>query len=317
MRDEVKGHAGSTPEERVRLTRGLRQVVRGEVRVDEPMSRHTSWRVGGPADWYVTPVDRADLEAAVRYAYRHGVPVVVLGHGTNVLVRDEGIRGMVVATQRALDYVVIEDTAVRAGAGTSLPTLARRVAARGLSGLEFGVGIPGTLGGALVMNAGAGEGEMSRVVRWVEVLEPDGVARLEPDALAYGYRRSSLQGRRAAILEAGLELRRDDPGAIAARMQKHLDHRARTQPIGTANAGSVFKNPPGDYAGRLLEAAGAKGLAVGDAHVSMEHANFIVNRGTATASDVLALIDLLRERVEQRFGVRLELEVEVLGGPAG
>ncbi len=291
-----------------------RKMIRGEVLVAEPMSRHTSWRVGGPADLFVNPVDRADLEQAVAFARRHGIPYTVLGHGTNVLVRDGGVRGMVIASGRALDYWSVEGTRVRAGAGVSLPTLARRIARHGLTGLEFGVGIPGTLGGALMMNAGAGGGDMSRVVRWVDILDEAGEPRrLGLEDLGFGYRRSRLQGRRLVILEAEMQLEPDDPAAIQARMQQHLDYRARTQPIGTANAGSVFKNPPGDFAGRLLELAGAKGMRVGGARVPAEHANFIVNDGSATPADILTVIERLRRLVRHHHGVDLELEVEILG----
>jgi len=282
------------------------------VRFDEPMSPHTSYRIGGPADLFVRASSVALLQAALAFAARYELPLFVIGLGSNLLVPDEGLRGLVVRVEIAT--VRADGTALIVGAGLPLAAAARAAHEHALAGLEFGVGIPGTVGGALVMNAGCRGSEIGPLVERVEVVERNGTRRtIDREACAFGYRSSNLRDLAAAITEATLRLRPGEPAAIEQRMEAHRSWRAGAQPLGRPNAGSVFKNPPGDAAGRLIEAAGCKGLSVGAAEVSTMHANVIVNHGGATYADVRALIDTVRARVEAQFGVRLELELIDLG----
>ncbi len=281
---------------------------------DEPMARYTSLRVGGPADVFARPANRAELAELLAIASRHGTPVCALGRGFNAIVRDAGLAGIVVqlGALRALER--LERERVRAEAGVTHTTLTRFCADEGLAGLEFGVGIPGTVGGWIAMNAGIPEHEMRDVVERVEIFDPlDHEGReLTGEELHWRYRRLELPAQ-ALVLSATFVLSVDEPAAIRERMREYLDRRLATQPVNEPSCGSVFKNPEGDQAGRLIDAAGLKELRVGGAEISGLHANFIVNRGGATASDVLALIARATEEVETRFGVRLETEVRMLG----
>ena len=281
---------------------------------DEPMARYTSLRVGGPADAFARPANRAELAELLAIAARHGTPVCALGRGFNAIVRDAGLAGIVVqlGALRALER--LERERVRAEAGVTHTTLTRFCADEGLAGLEFGVGIPGTVGGWIAMNAGIPEHEMRDVVERVEIFDPlDHEGReLTGEELHWRYRRLELPAQ-ALVLSATFVLSVDEPAAIRERMRAYLDRRLATQPVNEPSCGSVFKNPEGDQAGRLIDAAGLKELRVGGAEISGLHANFIVNRGGATASDVLALIARATEEVETRFGVRLETEVRMLG----
>lgn len=301
------------------LGRRLAAIAGITVRAGEPLARYTSFRIGGPADWFVVPETTAGLAAALRAAWEEGCPVTVLGGGTNLLIADEGVRGMVVRLGRPLSRVEWDGASVYAQAGASLPALAKQALQRHLSGLEFAAGIPGTLGGAIAMNAGAHDGDMARIVRRVEAVRRDGTAVSFTGAeCRFRYRGSRFLGSGEWIVTgAHLELVPDDPAAVAARMAHYLERRRRTQPLGTRNAGSIFKNPPGDYAGRLIEAAGCKGWREGDAEVSTLHGNFIINRGGASAADVYRLLRRVRRRVKERFGVSLELEVGLVGFPEG
>lgn len=281
---------------------------------DEPMARYTSLRVGGPADAFARPANRAELAELLAIAARHGTPVCALGRGFNAIVRDAGLAGIVVqlGALRALER--LERERVRAEAGVTHTTLTRFCADEGLAGLEFGVGIPGTVGGWIAMNAGIPEHEMRDVVERVEIFDPlDHEGReLTGEELHWRYRRLELPAQ-TLVLSATFALSVDEPAAIRERMREYLDRRLATQPVNEPSCGSVFKNPEGDQAGRLIDAAGLKELRVGGAEISGLHANFIVNRGGATASDVLALIARATEEVETRFGVRLETEVRMLG----
>ncbi|MDR7458127.1 MAG: UDP-N-acetylmuramate dehydrogenase [Armatimonadota bacterium] len=290
----------------------LRAVV-GDVRRDEPLARHVQFRIGGPADLFVVPRTLAELEAACGVLAAAGVRPVVLGQGSNVLVGDRGIRGVVVKVGKGCDRVAIDGTAVIAEAGAGLPALALQTARRGLAGLEFGAGIPGSVGGAVVMNAGAHGHAMDEVTEWVEVLTPSGLRRLAREALGFAYRTSLLQEEPWVVARAGLRLRVEPAAQVQARLEAWLAQRGVTQPLGPPSSGCVFRNPPGDHAGRLIDAVGGKGLAVGGARVSELHANYILNTGTATAAEVLALADLVRARVRERAGIALEMEVKLLG----
>ncbi len=287
--------------------------LRGKLRINERMSKHTSWRVGGPADYYYIPADLDDL-AQFLAGLPAGEPLTWIGLGSNVLVRDGGIRGTVVATSGALNGLSLHDTQlVRAEAGVACAKLARFSVQQGFNGAEFFAGIPGTVGGALAMNAGAFGGETWSLVEAVETIDRHGrISVRRPDEFNVGYRR--VDGRPGEWFVAGhFRLQRGEPGSGKALIKSLLARRGAAQPTQLPNAGSVFRNPPGDYAARLIEAAGLKGLCEGDACVSDLHANFIVNRGGASALQIERLIRALQTRVEQAHGVRLEPEVRIIG----
>jgi len=285
---------------------------RGELVVDAELAQFTTWRIGGPAQLLASPTDPADLLLALRWARDKGVAWRVLGNGSNLLVRDDGVRGLVLRPRRALDTLQVDGSNVRAGAGASFPTLANLAASRGLSGLEFGAGIPGTVGGAVVMNAGWHEHELSRVVERVTFADRDGeTSEVPASACAFGYRTSAFRGRPGIVLGCLLALTPDEPASVRARLDEYATQRRRGQPTELASCGSVFVKPPGDFAGRLIEQAGLKGERRGGIQVSAKHANFFVNLGGGTASDALALIEYVESEVEARLGVRLVREVEV------
>lgn len=289
-------------------------IPRDRIRPAEPMSRHTTFHIGGPADVFVAPKCLDELQKVIRFAARKGLPILVIGRGSNLLVRDGGIRGLVVQIADGLDQAVFSGSEAEAEAGISLSALAKKASAAGLAGLEFAAGIPGSLGGALAMNAGAYGGEMKDVVTWVDVLSPSGdLERVDNQAMDFSYRHSVLQRTGGLAVRAGLSLtpgRRDE---IEARIRELNEQRQAKQPLSLPSAGSVFKRPPGHYAGPLIESCGLKGSRVGGAEVSTLHANFIVNVGGATASDVLTLIERVRRTVHENSGVWLEPEVRVVG----
>jgi UDP-N-acetylmuramate dehydrogenase len=286
-------------------------------RANELLSAHTTFRIGGPADFFVTAQTLDDLIACVRRARERGVPVFILGNGSNILIRDRGVRGLVIENhchQFSLDLINSDRAMLRVESGAVLPGLANRLARQGWAGLEWAIGVPGTIGGAIVGNAGAHGACIADNLIGVTILDAhDTIRELPKTELAFAYRTSRFKRARAEmILRAEIELARDDPDACIARMQQYTEHRRRTQPT-EPSVGSMFKNPPGDFAGRLIDAAGLKGTRVGGIEVSQVHANFFVNRGGATASDVLQLIEIVRERVRAMFGVELELEIQVIG----
>ncbi|MGE5560581.1 MAG: UDP-N-acetylmuramate dehydrogenase [Chloroflexota bacterium] len=284
------------------------------VRTDEPLSRHTSFRIGGPADIFVTPKRAEDLSLALRLAREHGAPAFVFGNGTNMLVRDGGVRGVVIKVAGCCKEIAISGTRLRAGAGLLLSEVAAAASEAGLSGLEFAAGIPGTVGGAVVMNAGAYEGEMKDVVVRVETLDATGEPRLYTAAeIGFGYRQSILQQRSDIVTAVTFGLRFGDKDEINALIKDYGERRAARQPLDLPSAGSTFRRPPGHYAGDLIQRAGLRGYTVGGAQVSEKHAGFIVNRGGATARDVLAVIAHVQQEVERQFGVWLEPEVKVIG----
>lgn len=298
------------------LEQELRSIIRdpGRIRPNEPLKRHTTFRIGGPADFLLEVADRQELAGALALAHREHQPVHLLGRGSNLLVSDSGVRGFVLVLGGEFDTFSVDGVRVRAGGGYDLPKLALKVGKMGLGGLEFACAIPGTVGAGLMINAGAHGGDMSKVVSSASVVWPDGRPEtLSPEAIGFGYRTSKLQQTPAIVVEVAMDLYPESQEVLQQHMQHHLDRRKATQPLSLPNAGSVFKNPPGDYAGRLIEQAGLKGLQEGGAQVSEKHANFIVNLGTATARDVLTLMDRVRKEVEERFGVRLEAEVRIWG----
>ncbi|HEY7464478.1 MAG TPA: UDP-N-acetylmuramate dehydrogenase [Candidatus Limnocylindria bacterium] len=284
-----------------------------ELRTDAPLAPLTTLRVGGSADRLAEARDRDGLLALLRLAGDASVPWMVLGNGSDLVVADAGVRGMVIRN-RARE-VVIEGVSVTADAGAPMALLVKRCTAEGLAGLEFGISIPGTLGGAVWANAGAHGGEMRDVVEWVEAWDPqtDEVRRLAAAECGFAYRESRFKHSREVVLAAALRLQPGDPDEIAARVAANQAQRVATQPLADQNAGSVFRNPPGDHAGRLIDAAGLKGHRIGSARVSERHANFIVTDRSGSAADVRALGDAVRATVEERFDVRLEYEIEFVG----
>lgn len=286
------------------------------VRREEPMSRHTSWHVGGPADLWFEPRDLADLQQFLR-SLDPALPVTFVGLGSNLLVRDAGIRGAVICVHRALDELErVEATRVRVGAGVPCAKLARQAARWGLVPAAFFAGIPGTVGGALAMNAGAWGGETWSRVLEVETIDRSGVLhRRNASEYRAGYR--SVQAPASGEWFVAATLNFESAEARGAEsIRDLLVRRVASQPIGAWSCGSVFTNPPGDYAARLIEAAGLKGVRIGGAEVSVKHANFIINRGTATAADLEALIAHVRRVVREVHGVSLETEVRTLGEAA-
>ncbi|GGA32631.1 UDP-N-acetylenolpyruvoylglucosamine reductase [Kroppenstedtia guangzhouensis] len=297
------------------IAQEMKQADIRDVRINEPLSRHTTWKVGGPADLLVYPTDKGELERAMSVIRKHGIPWRVIGRGSNLLVRDGGIRGAVVKMGNGLDHLQVEGDRVTAGGGYSFVKLSVMVARHGLTGLEFAGGIPGTVGGAVFMNAGAHGSEVCEVLEKAEVLLENGEwAVFHNEDLQFSYRTSILQKeKRGVVTEATFQLREGNREEVAAVMARFKERRRQTQPLQDRCAGSVFRNPPGDHSGRLIEAAGLKGYRIGDAEVSTRHANFIINRGNATANDVLTLIRHIIRTIEQEYGVTLVPEVQVVG----
>ena len=289
--------------------------LRGELRLDEPMRRHTSWRLGGPADYYYRPADLADLQSFLRQLPAQE-PLTWVGLGSNLLVRDGGIRGTVIDISRALRGLQVEGRHVRAEAGGSCSRLARFAVARGLAGAEFLAGIPGTLGGALAMNAGAFGGETWELVCRTRMIDRQGqLHEYQRADFDIGYRQVRLPAE-GWFINAELQLVPDTDGQGAAQLAELLRARARSQPLGLPSCGSVFRNPPGDAAGSLIDRCGLKGAREGGAWVSAKHANFILAEAPVAAADVEALIARVQREVWQRCGVELNPEVRIVGESA-
>ena len=301
----------STPGEG--LSEALRKAgFRGELRPDEALAGYTTWRIGGPADVLAVPADRDDLALAIAWSTGADVPRRILGNGSNLLVRDEGVRGLVLRMRRVDAAVRLEGTRIQAGAGAMLPAVANLAAREGLAGLEFGAGIPGTIGGAIVMNAGWHQWEIRSAVSAVDVIDASGCLRSIPgDQCAFDYRTSRFRGGTDVVVGTTLDLAPDDPDELQARLDAFADSRKANQPTELPSCGSVFLKPQGDFAGRMIEQAGLKGIRVGDVQVSPKHANFFVNLGHATAADALALVERVEGEVFRRFGVRLTREFEL------
>jgi UDP-N-acetylmuramate dehydrogenase len=282
---------------------------------DEPLKRYTAWKIGGPADALLEPGSVEELIEATERAREHGVPVTILGGGTNVLVGDGGIRGLTIRLAKSLKKVEIEETRVTADAGVLYPVLANTTAGRGLAGLEFATGIPGTVGGAVYMNAGAYGSETVEVLDWADVFRDGMVARMENKDLGLSYRHSALhENPDWVVLRAGYTLVPGDPTELKARIKAFRAQRMNGSP-NRPSCGSTFKRPPGDFPGRVIEAAGLKGMRVGQIEVSPVHANYLVNLGGGTAEEALELINLVRQKVRERLGIELEPEVRVVGEP--
>ncbi len=299
----------------------LQTALSGRLKEYEPLARHTTARIGGPAEFFAVAEDADQLAEMVRTARAAEVAFFILGSGANILVSDSGVSGLVIVNRAKA--VRIDDSGeaprVTAESGANLSLLARQCASKGLSGLEWAAGVPGSVGGAVYGNAGAHGRDIAADLQVAEILHADGgVKRWSLTELAFGYRTSALKRERVGhvVLSAEFALTRRDPAECLAKMDEYTAYRKRTQPPG-ASLGSMFKNPPGDYAGRLIEAAGLKGLRVGDAQISPVHANFFVNLGEARSSDVLALIHRAHAAVKDQFDIDLALEVELVGNWGG
>jgi UDP-N-acetylmuramate dehydrogenase len=297
------------------MSLAMHQTPTTRIRRAEPMSRHTSWHVGGPAEVFFTPADRDDLAQFLR-TVQPGVPIQFVGLGSNLLVRDGGLPGVVISTHGTLDTLArVADTSVRAEAGVTCARIARQCVKWGLGPAEFFAGIPGTFGGALAMNAGAFGGETWRHVDSVLTIDRSGTThRRTPAEYRIGYRQVVAPRAEEWFIEAQLSFERR-PGTHADEVKKLLERRRASQPIGEWSCGSVFTNPPNDHAARLIEAAGLKGYRIGDASVSTKHANFIINHGQARAADLERLIAHVRDTVLAVHGVALHPEVRIVGVP--
>ncbi len=285
-----------------------------QIRREEPLSRHTTFRVGGPAEYLVTP-QIAQIPQVVELCRRYDLPLTVIGNGSNLLIADGGLRGVVMEIGKAASGIrVIDEKDLAVSAGSLLSETAAFAAKEGLAGMEFAAGIPGSLGGAVVMNAGAYGGEMKDILSGVRVLTQRGEIRVRPaDELELSYRHSRMMDERDIVLEARLNLTQDSTAVIRARMEELRKKRVEKQPLEYPSAGSTFKRPEGYFAGKLIEDAGLRGFRVGDAQVSEKHCGFVINRGAATAAQILELMQEVQRRVREHSGVDLEPEVRLLG----
>ena len=285
---------------------------------DEPMSAHTTFRIGGPADYFVVPEDAASLGRGVALCRAEGVDYFITGNGSNLLVGDGGYRGVVFHICHTMDDVAYEEKGtellVEAGAGVMLSSLARQVSSKGYTGFEYATGIPGTLGGGVTMNAGAYGGEISDNLLWAELMDETGaVLRLERDRLKLSYRHSVMMEQPLVVLRAGFSFTKGDAAAITEKVAELSRSRKEKQPLEYPSAGSTFKRPEGYFAGKLIQDCGLKGFRVGDAMVSEKHSGFVINVGHATAADVMTLIRHVQQEVDRQFCVRIEPEVRMIG----
>lgn len=281
---------------------------------DEPMSRHTTFRIGGPADYFVTPENAARLCQVVELCKAQQIPYYIMGNGSNLLVGDGGFRGAVIQVFKKMNNVRVEGTQVYAEAGALLSKIASMALEHELAGFEFAAGIPGTLGGALMMNAGAYGGEMKQVLKSARVLDEHGELRtLTVAELELDYRTSILTRASYIAIDAVIELEKGNAAEIRVRMEELKEQRTTRQPLELGSAGSAFKRPEGYFAGKLIDDAGLRGFRVGDAQISEKHCGFVVNLGSATAADVVSLMEQVADRVEEQFGVRLEPEMKYIG----
>lgn len=289
-------------------------VAKERILLDEPMKNHTSFKIGGPADFLVLPEKTEEITETVKALKKARVPYMIIGNASNLLVRDKGIRGVVIKLGESYNHVRIEGTRVTAESGVLLSRLAKRIAKASLKGFEFASGIPGSLGGAVFMNAGAYGGEMKDVVTAVTALNEQGeIITLKNEQLEMRYRNSILQDKNYAVLEVEMELEKGDQEEIYEKIRELDQKRTTKQPIHLPSAGSVFKRPEGYFAGKLIQDSGLKGCRIGGAEVSTLHCGFIVNQGGATAQDVIDLVEKVQKTVIEKFGVELERELRIIG----
>lgn len=283
------------------------------IKTDEPMANHTTFRVGGPADIFVSP-DKAQLATILKLARKNDIQVTIIGNGSNLLVSDQGIRGIVIEIGKGLENIEISDSTITLGAGTLMSKAANAAAAAGLGGMEFAAGIPGSIGGAVVMNAGAYGGEIKDILVSADVLTPEGdVLTLGVDELDLAYRHSCVIEKGYIVLSATLRLEPKSEAEIRALMAELKEKRVDKQPLEYPSAGSTFKRPEGYFAGKLIQDAGLRGYTVGGAQVSEKHCGFVINKGGATAADIMQLIKDVQAKVMEDAGVLLETEVKLLG----
>ncbi|MFC5712238.1 UDP-N-acetylmuramate dehydrogenase [Thalassorhabdus alkalitolerans] len=285
----------------------------GKVKESEPLSKHTTWKIGGPADVLVEPAGIEEMKKTMEIIQKHNVPWRAIGRGSNLLVDDKGIEGVVIKLGENISHLEIGDGEIRVGGGYSIIKLATIISKKGLSGLEFAGGIPGTVGGAVFMNAGAHGSDMNKILIKAHVLYPDGTMKwIAKEDMGFSYRTSRLQKEKGICLEAVLEIKEGNKDEIVSEMQKNKDYRRNTQPWKDPCAGSVFRNPLPDHAGKLIEEAGLKGYRIGGAQISEMHGNFIVNIDNAQAADVLALIDHVKTTIKEKNNVEMHTEVEIV-----
>lgn len=284
------------------------------VKQQEPMSRHTTFRIGGPADFYLCPHSTKEVQEIVEICKEEKLPYFVLGNGSNLLVSDKGYRGVVIQLWKNFSDITVKDCCIQAKAGALLSKVAAEALEAGLTGMEFASGIPGTIGGAAFMNAGAYGGEMKDIIKSVKVLDTQGEVRILPkEELKMGYRTSIVKEKGYTVLSVELELSKGNQEEIRNTMEDLKERRTSKQPLEMPSAGSTFKRPEGYFAGKLIMDSGLRGFSVGGAQVSEKHCGFVVNKGGATAMDVLNLIREVQRRVKEQFGVELETEVRFLG----
>ena len=284
-----------------------------QIRQNEPLSRHTTFRTGGPADWFLMPKEE-QIAPLFKLLSQEEIPVAVIGNGSNLLAGDGGYRGAVIEIGRQMDAITVDGDRVTVQAGALLSKAASLACQASLTGMEFAAGIPGSLGGAVVMNAGAYGGEMKDIVRTVRLLTPEGeITERTAGQMQFGYRTSCVAAEGAVVLSAVLQLRQGEVSEIRATMDALKEKRVTKQPLEYPSAGSTFKRPEGYFAGKLIEDAGLRGYRVGDAQVSEKHCGFVVNRGHATAADVMAVIRHVQRTVKEQYQVELETEVKMLG----
>ena len=289
-------------------------VGRENIFQNEPMSRHTTFRIGGVADYFVTPTKEEDIWQIISLAKQQKTPYYIVGNGSNLLVGDKGYRGIIIQICKKMNQVDVRENRLYAQGGTLLSKIAAVALEHNLSGFEFAAGIPGTLGGAVMMNAGAYGGEIKQVLTEVKVLDEKGCPQiLTVEELELGYRSSILEKRNDVVLSAVLKLEKGEGDAIRAYLDDLKERRNSKQPLEYPSAGSTFKRPTGFYAGKLIEDAGLRGFRIGDAQVSTKHCGFVINCGQATAADVVSLMDYIIKQVETKFGVLLEPEVKRIG----
>jgi UDP-N-acetylmuramate dehydrogenase len=289
----------------------IRQSFRGRIELNEEMARHVTFRIGGPADVYLEPLDKGDAVPLFSHLHSAGVPFRLIGNGSNVLIADEGIRGLVVSLAAGFNYVRRIDDRIIAGAGIRLATFVNFVITEGFGGAEMLAGIPGTLGGAIIMNAGAYGGEISDNIERIELIRSGALVKVQKEDAGFEYRTSELS--QDIVLEASFRFPEGTTEPLKMKRKELLLKRNASQPVNQPNAGSIFKNPPGDYAARLIEECGLKERRVGGAEISQLHANFIVNVGGASAMDVIELMQITRSEVRKRFDVDLEPEIKPIG----
>ena len=292
----------------------LKMIDKEKILFDEPMKKHTTFRIGGPADYFIVPTEIEEIRAVVSLCEEMGMPYYVIGNGSNLLVADKGFRGVILQIYKAMNQVKIEGNVITAQAGASLAQIAKEALEHALTGFEFAAGIPGTLGGAVRMNAGAYGGEIKDILTKATVLTKEGeVVELSKEELEFGYRTSIIERTGQIVLKAEIELSPGKREEIKAVMDDLRKKRVSKQPLEFPSAGSTFKRPEGYFAGKLIQDAGLKGFRIGGAQVSEKHSGFVINTGNATAADVMELMRQINEKVTARFGVSLEPEVRRIG----